>query len=120
MEGSEMSELKHCAGCVFMKVSLLSEPCSKCDSQDNLWLGVEEVIELQSTITDKDAEILRLRSLLKEVKANMKDLRFYTFHAANCVKRSPRVASSDTCDCGYWKARNEYDALMEKLKREGV
>jgi hypothetical protein len=82
--------------------------------------ATHEIDYLNYTITGKDAEILRLRELLKEVTINLKDLRFYTFHAAYCVKKSPHVASSDVCDCGYWKACNKYDSLMEKLKQEGV
>ena len=57
----------------------------------------DKITELRSTITDKDAEILRLRELLKEVHTGMGHILCLT-------------------DCDYEKLR----ALMEKLKGENL
>ena len=63
---------------------------------------VSENKQLQSTITDKDVEILRLRSLLKEVKEEL-------VHTSS--KYGQFMTEVD---------RITLRAIMEKLKQEGV
>jgi len=70
---------------------------------------------LQSTITDKDAEILRMRELLKEVKSVIewldRSLCAYLDYAPNRLEESCYDPNG---------AHNSANALMEKLKQEGV
>ena len=79
---------------------------------------ISENKKLQSAIADKDTEITRLRSLLKEVKEDAECLIPLTVCGAGL--HNPKQSVCDTCpyidDCRITKHR----ALMEKLKQEGV
>jgi hypothetical protein len=46
-----MSELKECGTCVFVNVNISKEPCLRCNSKFNLWLGAKEISALQSEVT---------------------------------------------------------------------
>ncbi len=70
-----------------------------------------QVDELQSTITNKDAEILRLRSLLKEVKEGFENDIFGVL---------PNGNEAFGYDEGLVMGGEFLTALMEKLKQEGV
>jgi hypothetical protein len=82
---------------------------------------------LQSTITDKDDEILRLRELLKEVADNSMDLVCeYSDdphnHTSGCPKDVIGIYQNKPgdCICGYEAKFAKHTTLMEKLKQEGI
>ena len=75
-----------------------------------LRLREEEIDRHESTITDKDVEILRLRSLLKEVK---EDGDFW--YEGSTSRDNAPLTLIETA-----KRFDNRRALMEKLKQEGV
>jgi hypothetical protein len=61
---SEQAEINNCENCVFHSLSLQEMPCSKCNDDDDLWMGAKDVIALQSALTAAQEENKRLLSAL--------------------------------------------------------
>ena len=63
---SEQAEINNCENCVFHSLSLQEMPCSKCNDDDDLWMGAKDVIALQSALTTAQEENKYLKTWIPE------------------------------------------------------
>jgi len=97
-----MSETKECSTCVFRGLSLDDFPCNKCDSDYSEFANHETIAELQSTITQQEDVIRRLKE---------DGERLYKISYCNC----PDTIDGHLADCPI----TLHNQLSELEKREG-
>ena len=103
---SEQAEINNCDNCVFHSISLQERPCSKCNDDDDLWMGAKDVIALQSSLTTAQEENKRYMDALCDFENKNKDI------TSRCAKNVIRIEVLERALEKYEAAIKEAEAIL--------